>query len=267
MSFFDVVKHLLPRGQAWNITHDTQHRQFWEGASQSGDEVKTFIDDVYLDIFPQSTRELPAWEAQFNLLNPNALTEQERRDRLDATWKATGGQSPRYIQDTIQAAGFDVYIHEWWELPIVGARVARNPFNYLRASTNSTPEYHVECGEPDAQCGNTGIECGGIVGALGYPLVNKIFQSEPIYTILCGEDVAACGEPEAQCGNFSGFQFSLRDYFIPTDQEQWPYFLYFGAATFPDAAQVPEDRRDEFEDLLLKICPCQQWLGLIIEYV
>ena len=83
-----------------------------------------------------------------------------------------------------------------------------------------------------------------------------------------------CQEPIALCGNF----FSDADvlvnktdkeagFTVPTDPATWPFFLYVGAATFPNKADVPLVRKDEFETLLLKICPCQQWIGLRINYV
>jgi len=106
MTFLNVIKHLLPKARAWSVTIDKQLRQFFEGLASSGDDVKVFLDGVWLDVFPATTRELSAWELQF-ALKDTGLSDSARRDRLDATWKAVGGQSPRYIQDTLQANGLD----------------------------------------------------------------------------------------------------------------------------------------------------------------
>jgi len=60
--------------------------------------------------------------------------------------------------------------------------------------------------------------------------------------------------------------FALREYIIPNDPTKWPFFLYIGGENFPDQATVPQARRDEFEDLCLKICPTEQWLGILVTY-
>lgn len=271
MTFLRVFKHLLPNARAWRITVDKKLRQFFEGLSGVGSDVKTFFDGVWLDIFPETTRELDAWEQQFGLRD-TGITEQERRDRLDATWKALGGQDPRYIQDTLQANGFDVHIHQWWEPgaePAVGVKqcvTPRNPLLWLRREFTGVTLL-VECGEITAQCGEPFAEAGNSLEPLGYPLVNKIFETIPDILPLCGEALAEAGEPEALCGNYFEFRESLRNYIVPNDPEKWPYFLYIGGETFGTLAQVDPKRRDEFEALCLKICPTQQWLGILVEYV
>jgi hypothetical protein len=39
-----------------------------------------------------------------------------------------------------------------------------------------------------------------------------------------------------------------------------------GGETYPNLAQVAANRRDEFEDLLLKLCPAQLWIGVLVGY-
>lgn len=271
MTFLRIFKHLLPNARAWRITVDKKLRQFFAGLSGVGEDVKTFFDGVWLDIFPETTREIDAWEQQFGLRD-TGLTEQQRRDRLDATWKALGGQDPKYIQDTLQANGFDVYVHEWWEPgtePAPGVKqcvTPRNPLMWLRREFTGVTLL-VECGETFAQCGEPFAEAGNRLEPAGYPLVNKIFETVPDLLPLCGESIAECGEPEALCGNYFEFRESLRQYIVPTDPAKWPYFLYIGGETFGTLAQVDPKRRDEFEALCLKICPAQQWLGILVEYV
>lgn len=271
MMFLRIIKHLLPNARAWRITIDKKLRQFFEGLSSSGDDIKALFDGVWLDVFPQTTRELDTWEKQFGLRD-TGITEQQRRDRLDATWKALGGQDPRYIQDTLQANGFDVYVHEWWEPgtePGPGVKqcvTPRNPLMWLRREFTGV-SLLVECGEALAQCGEAFAESGNSVNPRGYPLVNKVFITVPDEVTLCGEVAAQCGEVNALCGNYFQFRDILREYIVPNDPTKWPYFLYIGGETFGTLAQVDPKRRDEFEALCLKICPTQQWLGILVEYV
>lgn len=241
MKMFNALRHVLPNAKAWRLDKSTQLRLFFEGLAESGDNVKEYVDDVWLDAFPGTTRELSAWEAQFGLAHNLLLTDAQRRARLDAEWKATGGQSPRYLQDTLQGHGFNVFVHEWWVIgsqAAVGVKacaVARDPHLVIKPSS-SDPTVLVECGEVGAECGEVKAECGEHLRAtrVGYLLVNKL-------------------PPKVDT--------------VPTDPLEYPYILYFGGQVYGQGANVSIDRRDEFETLCLKICPAQQWLGLLVNYV
>jgi hypothetical protein len=199
------------------------------------------------------------------------LNEQQRRDRLAAAWQALGGQSPDYIQTTLRANGFDVYVHEWWvpgTEPPVGVNacaVPRNPLLYLRReSTNET--LGVECGEPLAACGEGFAQAGNGVQPRGYPLVNRIRRTTREVLNLCGEPLVECGEPSALAGDYETFTNEYVDYIVPADSAKWPFFLYIGAENINGVAQIDANRKEEFEALCLKICPAHLWLGIIVEY-
>lgn len=267
--FFNVIRHLLPTGRAWRMTVDKTLRQYFEGLASAGQDARDEVDRVASDLSPATTRELDKWEAQFALPN-TGQTEAERRARLDATWKQLGGQDPRYIQDVLQAAGFDVYVHEWWE-PIPGrptggsinndvTPVPRDPTAVLGGESR----FAVLDGEPNTQDGSATAQDGATDGTPGYPLVNKIIIAEQTTTgdgsvaMLDGGLLAQDG------GNVTVFK--RKEYIVPTDPALWPYFLYIGGEVFPASATVPLARREEFEDLCLKICPTEQWLGILVSY-
>lgn len=266
-----IFKHLLPHGRPWRLTINRNLRALFDGLSGIGSDAKDYIDQAWQDIFPDTTRELASWEDQFGL--PNAgLTDQERRDRLAATWKALGGQDPSYIQQVLRDNGFDVYIHEWWapgSEPTIGVHsctTPRSPLMYLRREfTNVT--LGVECGEALAQCGESFALAGNGVEPRGYPLVNRILRTVPDTIPLCGESFAQCGESVMQAGNYSGFRTEYQNYIVTRDITKWPYFLYIGAQDINQIAQIDPKRKDEFEALCLKICPAHLWLGILVEYV
>lgn len=266
--FLRIFKHLLSSGRAWRITSSKQLREFFEGLTGIGQDASDFIDTIYNDLNPQLTRELSAWERQFGLVNP-LPNEQERRDRLDAAWKATGGQSPRYIQDTLQAAGFDVFVHHWWvpgseaSIGVKAAATPRNPFLVL--DDGLTFLKYISCdGRTNMQDGNTDAQDGRSLSPTGYPLVNKNFI-KTVVTIGDGSATMFDGGSKAQDGGGLS-TYALRQYIIPVDTALHPFFLYIGGETFPNHATLPQTRRNEFETLCLKICPTQLWLGILVDY-
>lgn len=262
----------MPNARAWRLTIDKTLRSFFEGLSGIGADAVAYADLVLLDILPATTRELVEWELQF-ALSDTILTEPARRLRLDAHWKALGGQDRKYIEDTLRGAGFDVFVHEWWvpgTEPAPGVKscvTPRNPLTVLRPEfTNVDNTFVVQLGEAEAELGEAFAELGNSIDPLGYPLVNKLARSNDDLTILLGEALAELGEPEAELGQFINFVFTPVNYVVPIDPLKWPYFLYIGGEVFGDMATIVPSRRDEFEALALKICPAQQWLGILVLY-
>lgn len=238
----DLFKHLLPTGRAWSITADKPLRKFFEALGDLVSGPRAEADNIFLDIFPSTTTKLSEWEKQFGL-GAALPTEAQRRARLAAAWSDVGGQSPAYIQDLLQANGFDVFVHDWWvpgTEPPVGtdaAATARNPLTVLSAQYVGTVP-GVDCGEALAECGEAFAECGNYSGSVGYPLVNKfVYDSDNV------------------------------GYTVSSDPATWPFYMYVGGPNFGDIAEVPASRRYEFEALLLKIRPAQLWIGVIVRYV
>ncbi len=211
--FFRAIEHLMPRGaKAFLFITDTgaddlfdffrsQWTQFVLGIARSlPADARAFFDGIWGDVWPDTTTQLDLWENQFALVD-SGLLDAQRRVRLDATWKAIGGQSPRYLQDILHASGFDgVFIHEFFDPSALPARVVRDPRVYL---TDGGPELVVLCGEPEALCGEDGsatsfpilapVVAGQTSDPLGYPLVNK---QRTTTTIFLG-----AGDPEMECSD------------------------------------------------------------------
>lgn len=272
MDFLRLYQHLLPDGRAWRTTINKRLRQFFQGLTVIPEDVKHAADQNFEDIFPATTTRIGEWEEQFGLQGLG-VTEQERRDRLAATWlQLVGGQSPRYIQDTLQAAGFNVYVHEWWE-PVPGrpyggsvdgnaTPTARDPFDYLWDGVS--PREFIGSGHDLAYCGGDVAFANSQIDPPGFVLVNKVREKSQT-PIGSGHVSAVCGGALAASGAET-LDFKEKDYQIPNDPDAFPYFLYIGGETFPEVATVSAQRRDEFEELCLKICPAQQWLGILVNY-
>ena len=53
---FKAIKHLLPLGRAWVVTTDKYLRRFFQGLGSFYGDIRQYIDDVYGDVFPSTTR-------------------------------------------------------------------------------------------------------------------------------------------------------------------------------------------------------------------
>ena len=62
MNFLSMFKHVLPRGRAFYLTIDKPIRKFFDGFSSVGADARKYVDDVYLDVWPETTRELETWD-------------------------------------------------------------------------------------------------------------------------------------------------------------------------------------------------------------
>lgn len=255
MPFFRQFQHLLPSGAAWRLALSSTLRKFFEGLAGPPADVRSTADTVFEDAFPDTTAELAEFETQFGL--QSGTDDALRRAGIDAAWKSRGGQSPQYLQDVVRAAGFDLFIHEWWD-------------------PNEAAFVQIQCGDPLAQCGEPRAECSdhSFRHFVRNPL---LYTNQPLIgTTQCGEDLAQCGEPNALCNSFLANEpgYLVNDLLtdtapppIPDDTDAFHYFLYWGAETFPDHAEVDATRRAELERLVLKLCPTQQWLVMLVDYV
>lgn len=241
MSAWTAFKHLLPRSRAWSMVKDRPLTQFLQGLTLSLDAYRAKLDTVWLDVFPQDTTQLVSWEKQW-ALRPGQLTEQERRDRLAAVWQERGAQGPEYIEDALQAQGFAVFVHEWWDLTAWGVPAPKDPRDHL-------------------------LPVHGGTDTDGFLISNLINVLAVIDPIGAGEDWAQAGEDRAVAGYFAGYLNERETAVYVGGVEKHPFYLYIGGQTFPDTVTIPVSRRVEFERAVRAICPAQQWLVLRVEYV
>lgn len=243
---FRTIQHLLPRSLAWRVVPaldagdgapGLRLRQYLEGLGAFADDVVQFVDLVYLDLLPRSTRELRAWESQFGL--GSGGPDVDRRAKLGAAWSLQGGQSPDYLQRMLHAAGFTtVFIHEWWE---DGAPpfVARDPHDHVTAPLigiyQCEPSNQWQCFEPEA-------------GEPLAPHCTETLVNDPGY--LVNLDLTRRAPPP-----------------IPDDPLRWRFFLYLAAETFPERAPVARSRIAELKELILRLRPAHLWIVFLVEPV
>ncbi len=222
----ELIRLLLPRSKPWRIIVDKVLRRFFEGLAAFFQTARDFVDLVILDVWPNTTRQLTEHEDTFGL--PHNGSEEVRRARITAQWRALGGQSPHYLQGILQDAGFDVWIHEWWEGPDVSPRTPRDPRLYVLEAFIGLMQDGADIamdGDPDA------MDSSFVINDQGY---------------WANLDLSGNAQPP-----------------VPSDPSKWPFFLYFGGETFPEPALVPGDRLQELKELIQKIKPAHLWIVLL----
>lgn len=233
MQFIRLFQHLLPRARAWQLTVDSTLRRYFEGLSGLPEDVRTFVDLIYLDLLPRSTRELSAWEKQWGLSSGGS--EAARRNKLALAWATHGRMSPDYIQRALQGAGFNVFVHEWWASG--PPYVPRDPRNHTTQPLSGI--YQCEASNP--------WECfDAAPGQTLAPHCDDTLANDPGY--LVNLDLTRRAPPP-----------------IPDDPSKWPYFIYVGGESFPDREPVPASRLAELKEILLRICPTEQWIVLLVD--
>ncbi len=138
--FLRIIQHLLPDAAAWRITLAKTLRKFFEGLAGFFAFPREFIDLVFWDFHPDTTRELERWEAQFGI--PSNGSEDTRRERIAASWLTRGGQSKAYIEGVLASYGFTgVYLHEWWASG--PPYVARDPHLVTQLPSSGLPPGYI----------------------------------------------------------------------------------------------------------------------------
>ena len=120
--FFDAVKSLLPTSMTWNLTQQRNLRRLFEAIAVLPEDLRTEIEKVYMDFFPDSTRCIDRWEEVFTVIFTQSDLEQ-RREFLSLLWGINhGGQSLYFIRSVLQGVYPAIVVEE--NIPTANPREA-----------------------------------------------------------------------------------------------------------------------------------------------
>lgn len=259
--YFELIKKLLPKSKFWKLLDTKYLSSFFKALTSLPDDFRKYLDSVFLDLFPSSTRSLEMWEEQYAIINPDS-DEEIRRNTIAMKWKDKGGQSAYYIQKILQENGFNVFVYE--NNPIV------DPNSFLdrddkqnQAIVNGITTSKEEVKDLMIVCSD--IERDYVV----YCNNDKNFS--------CGDEKAICGDygsyaesewycgaNRAVCGYYEGYIIYEIEEEIPTDSAYFPFLFFvggeverdnFGRITSMQAASIQAERLDYFKNLILSLKP------------
>jgi len=227
------IAFLLPKSRAFWITVNKPLRQLFEGVAIVAKTIHDHLTDIFLDIWPTSTTKLLQWSQQMGFAQEQTITT------IEAAWADGGGQSPSSLQERLQAAGFDVYVHEWWEVPAASPPVKRNPITLI----------------------NAGNEV----------LVNDVTVASPKY-VNQFQSVAAGntqfqGDNDVRFGDINGLLYLQKNYATPSITDEYVHYWYVGDSTFPDKADVADTKYDELKRLIYKYKPTHTRVVTLVNLV
>lgn len=143
-NFFDATKSLLPTGMMWNLTHDRNLRKLFEAIAVLPDDLRTELENVYMDYFPDTTRCVERWEEVFSVIFTQSDLA-ERREFLKLLWGMNhGGQSLHFIRSVLQGVYSEICVEE--NIPVANPREANIA-------------YFAVCGNRTMVCGNRKAVC------------------------------------------------------------------------------------------------------------
>jgi hypothetical protein len=252
-NFLPTIKKLLPNGRAFRVFFNTQIEQVLDGSQLEAGRVKVFIDSIRDSGIPDSN--LPAdalddWETFLGLPMNTSLTDAQRRERITGKYAGQGGQGPDYIQDTLQAAGYPVYVLE--NIP------TDNPS--VRAYTSRLGG--LSLGESTLGAYTDRIDPRSVTGVLipGPP----VWETERIYAASLGNMTLG----ETTLGEYVGTITQEVPYVIPGMPSTF-IFIWFltGPNGLDDFVDIPQELEQDFINQVIQIKPAHTWVIAQVNFV
>lgn len=287
LDFADIIQEILPDSVLFRPAPGEGLDQFLQGWASGDVEVYEFLRGLAHIRDPYRTTVLEALEREMGQVPNTALTESFRRAYLAALkYSHVGNGDRQFLQDRLHQAGFiDVFVYE--------NDPRADPAHFINGG------FLMQAGDTLAQAGEQTAQASSFQGEL---LVNgDLFISFTDYLVRAGDTLSQAGELEMQAGNFSGTIKEPISYQIPTDPDCWPTIFFVGGPAQyapPEGAEmmagevlaqagepsaqagwfagqlevidfvdIPNERRDQFRRLILKIKPLHSWAVLVVNYV
>lgn len=257
MIFERMISRLLPTGRAWLQRDNKVMTAILGGLADQLDDLRAQALLLKDSILPQemAAQFIPDWEKRFGL--PAAdLTEQERRDRLDAQWQP-GRITNEYLQEQLQAAGFDVYVIEdvhlaeansLGDLILGDAILEGNVFQgmVVNQCTSGT--------RPEAILGDLILDAGTHIGLPPFadPCKNLAGGGFSLGDFVLGDGVPLESNRAKYIFNYIDPEFDPTNTCEMFEQYCARIFFIQGPGDLGDAADIPAARYLEFRELVLR---------------
>ena len=108
-----VYDALLPSGSLWVPEESEDFDKLLDGMAENSEAVRAFLATLADIRRPSKTTLLADLEKEFGIVKNENLTDEERRAQIAAIKFSKGGNGDKdFLEDALQAAGFNVFVHE-----------------------------------------------------------------------------------------------------------------------------------------------------------
>ena len=228
--FLKAIRNLLPSSSQWNLSKSSNMRKLFEAIAVLPEDIRTEIEQVYLDYFPETTRCIERWEQVFQIIFTQSELEQ-RRSVLSSIWLTSrGGQSLSFLQSILQNLFAEIRIEE--NVPVSNPRKANIA-------------YFCVCGNSIMCCGNEKAVCNYREGDESFvPQILRNDTASP-YSIPNNAD-------------YWSFCFYVCKRVIRNERNQ---ILYV------EKLQIPSEYKNYIEYLILRIKPLHSVAVMVVEWI
>lgn len=253
MSSFDKIKklgeRLYPRGRAFKISDGTPfdflNQSLAESEARAYNDALAILDSILPDNPNFTPDDATDWEVRLglitNLLVPFADRKAAIIRKMNHPGKIPARQSHDYLQDSLQLAGFDVYVHE--NIP------EQSIIDVLNASSLATPWGKNKFGT--FKFGNVNSIFSGLFECIKFG--NNKFGNFRWGKCFYNQKVVSHIETSRDVFFDEGLNFRST--------------FFIGDAVKGEFTTVDANRKDEFRQLILKIKPVQSVGYLLINYI
>jgi len=118
--FLKLTKQLFPTGRAFRLNEESfkerLHKALAESEARAYSDAVSILDSAIPDNENFTTQDAEQWEHRLGLITNNLVSLEDRKAAIERKMNHPGTIKPRqhylYLQAQLQAAGFDVYVHE-----------------------------------------------------------------------------------------------------------------------------------------------------------
>lgn len=179
MNFLKLVKQLYPTGRAFRLWHTSDYELLHDGINEPLTDWYNELLGLYDQLLPDNPNfteeDAEIWEKRLGL--PGDGTFDERKlaisRRLNHPGNTLGRMSRLYLESQLQAAGFDVYVHQNKFDDGAGGFMVINPGDGVGSYTQHGPGIHGVSSH-----GTTGFPYDSIVANH----VDKTLEPTPVYS-------------------------------------------------------------------------------------
>ena len=173
--FRKLTKQLMPSGRAFRMLPGGNLDKFSDGINDSENELIANVKSIYDSIFPDNLNftvdDATNWERTLGVISNSATDLEDRKSALIRKLNPPGSikprQSYRYLQKSLRAAGFDVYVYPNRFYDDVLLKYVTKPLSEFAISSSEYEVQHGQIVHGQSQHGQTNH----------YKIVNSIYSS------------------------------------------------------------------------------------------